>query len=133
MAFVLSSKRRFFSRRFDDGVMLEFRYFEGSERDKLQKELAKIRGTKKFTDKFNVLMSQVAQALLVRWEGILDEEGKVVEPTDENKKAFFTDAEANKYWERPLMAYLYPTEESAESDSALPEEAAEDPDFLSGK
>lgn len=132
MAFVLSSKRRTFSKKFDDGVLLEFRYFEGQERDKLQKELAKIRGSKKFTEKFNVLMQQVAQALLVRWEGIVDEAGKAIEPTDDVKKAFFSDPEANKYWERALMAYLYPSEESGE-DSVLPEEAEGDPDFLSGK
>jgi hypothetical protein len=132
MAFVLSSKRRTFVKKFDDGVLLEFRYFEGQERDKLQKELAKIRGSKKFTEKFNVLMQQVAQTLLVRWEGIVDDEGKAIEPAEDIKKAFFSDPEANKYWERALMAYLYPSEDS-DQDSVLPEEAEGDPDFLSGK
>lgn len=133
MAFVLSSKRRTFSKKFDDGVMLEFRYFEGQERDKLQKELAKIRGTKKFTEKFTELMRQVAQVLLVKWDGIVDEDGKAVEASDDAKKAFFSDAETTKYWERALMAYLYPSEEVGDTESALPEEAAGDPDFLSGK
>jgi hypothetical protein len=132
MAFVLSSKRRTFVKKFDDGVLLEFRYFEGQERDKLQKELAKIRGSKKFTEKFSVLMQQVAQTLLVKWEGIVDDEGKAIEPSDDIKKAFFADPEASKYWERALMAYLYPSEDS-DQDSVLPEEAEGDPDFLSGK
>ena len=63
--------------------LLEFRYFEGQERDRLQKEIAKIRGTKKFTEKFTNLLRQVCQVLLVRWEGVVDEEGKPLETSDE--------------------------------------------------
>jgi hypothetical protein len=132
MAFVLSSKRRTFVKKFDDGVLLEFRYFEGTERDRLQKEIAKIRGTKKFTEKFTDLLRQICQVLLIRWEGVVDEEGKALEPSEEAKKAFFNDAEASKYWERAIMGYMYPSED-LESTSVLPDEADGEPDFLSGK
>ncbi len=132
MAFVLSSKRRTFIKKFDDGVLLEFRYFEGNERERLQKEISKIRGTKKFTEKFTDLLRQICQVLLVRWEGVVDESGKPLETSEEAKKAFFNDAEAMKYWERAIMGYLYPSEE-LDSNGVLPEEAEGEPDFLSGK
>lgn len=128
MAFVLTSKQREFRFPFADGVTLVLRGFEGNERARYQTELAKIIGTKRFGDRYDKLLAQVAQKLLIRWEGVLDEVGDAIPLSEENKALFFADAETRKYWYKAVNQYLSPRVE----EENAPEEG-EEPDFLTAK
>jgi len=129
LPFVLTDKKTQFRAKYKNGIVLTFRAFkrekDDNEADRFEKELAKIRGTRAFDEKFERLMIQVGKKLLTAWEGVVDEEGKQIDFTPENVDRFLENPEAQKYWYRPLSEYLYPPKDTDESE--LPE--GEDPNF----
>lgn len=129
MPFVLTDKKQQFRFNYRNGVKLTFRTFkrdkDDNEADRFEKELAKIRGTKNFDDKFDKLLTQVAKRLLVDWEGVVDEDGHTIAFSPEAAAQFIDHHESRKYWYRPLSEYLYPPKEEEESE--LPE--GEEPNF----
>jgi len=137
MAFILNSgKRRITRYPYSDGVALSFRTFEGDERERFEKENAKIlNGPKKsYLESLVELEKQVAITLLVDWEGVLDDEGNPVPMTDEAKAAFFDDPESVKYWDAPMTQYLWPRRVDGKKDEPQDEEGgAVSPSFLSSK
>lgn len=126
MAFVMTKKKREYVHPYQDGTSITHRAFTPEERAKFETELAKIRGTKGFQAKFDVLIKQVAKVLLVDWKVFQEgDEGLEAFPfTPENVDSFLDDIETKAYWYRPIAEYLYP---SKVEDSILPE--GEDPNF----
>jgi hypothetical protein len=113
-------------------VTIRFRSFEGDERERYEKNYSKIAGTKSFPEKNRELMRQVAQTLIVGWEGVVDGDKKPIPFNEENLKAFLAHPEAELYWFSAIRRYLNPLI-LGPSDELQPDELEADPDFLSEK
>lgn len=132
--FVLTNQRVIHEVPLDNGtgiVTIKFRTFEGDERDRYEKSYSKIAGAKSFPDKYQELVRQVAQTLIVGWDGVVDDEKQPVPFNDENLKAFLAHPESEVYWFTAIRRYLSPRVlQKAEELKA--DELEADPDFLSG-
>lgn len=133
--FVLTTERVIHEVPFDNGtgiVTIRFRGFEGDERERYEKNIAKISGIKNFPEKFQELMRQVAQTLIVGWDGIVGPDKQPLPFTPENLKAFLDHPEAEVYWFTAIRRYVTPRVLQPVNE-LKPTELDEDPDFLSSK
>lgn len=150
MAFILTKKRIIQPVQTGD-VTFGFRRFEGEERDRFEKERARIANgpRKSYLTSLGDLCRQVAATLLVYWIGVLDEDGNPlgVPYLDENGKEVFDEAgrqaytptsidqimtvllhrESLVYWDPYISHYLFPPTNRAEW--AKGKKGADEPDL----
>ncbi|GEM_PF-2841030 len=131
--FVLTNQRVIHEAPFSNGVVLLHREFEGDERDRYEKNLAKISGAKDFTEKYTELMRQVAQTLIIGWRGVFGDDKKPLEFTEANLLAFLKHPKSEPLWFTAIRSYANVRLLKQEADDLKPAELGSDPDFLPGK
>ena len=96
---------------FDDGVRVQIRSFQSKESKDVRKRLmlphaAFERRGKSLPDDVSeqILIRQMAEAIIVSWEGVTDAEGNVLECNLENKLAILTDKSLTPFRDDIAMA-----------------------------